>query len=67
MKGNSLAVTYLLAAMLVAGALAEPRKLLGAGADGADLSEANEHQRILAELEEVHQLRERMLQQGKST
>lgn len=29
------------------------------------LSEAEEHQRILKELEEVHQLRERMLQQGK--
>ncbi len=29
------------------------------------LSEAEEHQRILSELEEVHQLRERMLQQGK--
>ncbi len=64
MKSSSLAVACLLAALLVAGALAEPRKLLEAG---ADLSEANEHQRILAELEEVHQLRERMLQQGKST
>lgn len=34
---------------------------------GQDLSGAQEeeHQRILAELEEVHQLRERMLQQGK--
>lgn len=67
MKGSSLAIACLLAAMLVAGALAEPRNLLEAGADGADLSAANEHQRILAELEEVHQLRERMLQQGKST
>ncbi|KAA6420050.1 MAG: hypothetical protein FRX49_10072 [Trebouxia sp. A1-2] len=28
------------------------------------LSEAEEHQRILKELEEVHQLRERMLQQA---
>lgn len=64
MKSSSLAVACLLAALLVAGALAEPRKLLEAG---ADLSEAHEHQRILAELEEVHQLRERMLQQGKCT
>lgn len=67
MKGSSLAIACSLAAMLVAGALAEPRNLLEAGADGADLSAANEHQRILAELEEVHQLRERMLQQGNST
>ena len=29
-----------------------------------DADSASEHQRILAELEEVHQLRERMLQQG---
>ena len=28
--------------------------------------EAQEHQRILAELEAVHQLRERMLQEGQS-
>ena len=33
--------------------------------DDRELSEAEEHQRILSELEEVHQLRERMLQQGK--
>ena len=37
--------------------------------EGRQLSEASqetavEHQRILAELEEVHQLRERMLQEG---
>ncbi len=32
-----------------------------------ELCEAEEHQRILSELEEVHQLRERMLQQGKFT
>ncbi len=35
------------------------RQLQDIDADGA-----LEHQRILAELEEVHQLRERMLQQG---
>ncbi len=33
--------------------------------EGRELSEAEEHQRILSELEEVHQLRERMLQEGK--
>ena len=33
--------------------------------EGHELTEAEEHQRILSELEEVHQLRERMLQQGK--
>lgn len=33
---------------------------------GAEADYASDHQRILAELEEVHQLRERMLQQGKA-
>lgn len=33
--------------------------------EGRHLTEAEEHQRILSELEEVHQLRERMLQEGK--
>lgn len=33
---------------------------------GAEADYATDHQRILAELEEVHQLRERMLQQGKA-
>ena len=42
---------------------AQSRKTLGT-VDVATI-EAMEHQRILAELEEVHQLRERMLQQGK--
>ncbi len=32
----------------------------------ADVDAALEHQRILAELEEVHHLRERMLQQGRA-
>lgn len=52
------------AALLVLGACAEPRKLL-ANTEGSTLAEAQEHQRILAELEEVHALRERMLQEGK--
>ena len=42
----------------------QTRKTLGTV--DADTIQAMEHQRILAELEEVHQLRERMLQQGKS-
>ena len=33
----------------------------------ANVLPAAEHQRILSELEEVHQLRERMLQAGKRT
>ena len=39
------------------------------GRNLAELTEASalEHQRILAELEEVHQLRERMLQQGEQS
>ena len=42
-----------------------PRKLLtDEFALSNTLDFATEHQRILAELEEVHQLRERMLQQG---
>lgn len=61
MRNRSVAVLML--AMVVIGALAEPRKLLEA--ENAGLSDAAEHQRILAELEEVHQLRERMLQEGK--
>ena len=39
-----------------------------AGRSLAEVDEnAFEHQRILAELEEVHQLRERMLQQGEQS
>ena len=61
---NKFNVAIFFAALLVIGACAEPRKLL-ATSEGAKLVEAEEHQRILAELEEVHQLRERMLQEGK--
>lgn len=44
-----------------------PRKLLANEfALSNTLDFATEHQRILAELEEVHQLRERMLQQGET-
>ena len=61
---NKVNITLFLAALLVVGACAEPRKLLASN-QGAQVAEASEHQRILAELEEVHQLRERMLQEGK--
>lgn len=61
---NKVNITLFFAALLVIGACAEPRKLL-ASSEGAHLADASEHQRILAELEEVHQLRERMLQEGK--
>ena len=54
----------LLLACLVLSAAAEPRKLLEGGTQSISVSDTAEHQRILAELEEVHQLRERMLQQG---
>ena len=60
---NKVNVALFLAALMVVGAYAEPRKLLAT--EGRDMAELEEHQRILAELEEVHQLRERMLQQGK--
>lgn len=52
-------------ALLVVGAIAAPRKML----ESTEVSEttgAEDHQRILAELEEVSQLRERMLQEGKN-
>lgn len=61
---NKVNITLFFAALLVIGACAEPRKLLASN-EGARLTDASEHQRILAELEEVHQLRERMLQEGK--
>ncbi|KAA6410728.1 MAG: hypothetical protein FRX49_03531 [Trebouxia sp. A1-2] len=50
-------ISVLLLSILVVGVAS--RQLLD-----ADLDSALEHQRILAELEEVHQLRERMLQQA---
>ena len=60
---NKVNIAVFFAALLVIGACAEPRKLL-ANSETSKLAEAEEHQRILAELEEVHALRERMLQQG---
>lgn len=60
---NKINVAIFFAALLVIGAYAEPRKLL-ADTEGSSMAAAEEHQRILAELEEVHALRERMLQEG---
>lgn len=60
---NKINVAVFFAALLVIGACAEPRKMLADTEEGK-LMEAQEHQRILAELEEVHALRERMLQEG---
>ena len=60
-------VVLLLATMSIR-ADAAPRKLLKTGLATDDVMDlATQHQRILAELEEVHQLRERMLQEGEST
>ncbi len=60
------AILILLLATISTSALGSPRKLLEANfALSNTLDFATEHQRILAELEEVHQLRERMLQEGK--
>ena len=63
---NKVNIALFFAALMVIGACAEPRKLL-ATTEGRELVEAEEHQRILAELEEVHQLRERMLQTGRQS
>ena len=61
---NRVNVAIFFAALLVIGACAEPRKML-ADIEDTKLAEAEQHQRILAELEEVSALRERMLQEGK--
>lgn len=67
MKCSFLVLT--LAVALLAGAtshLSADTALASQRMDGRELSEdAVERQRLLAELEEVHQLRERMLQEGK--
>lgn len=56
---NKSAIAILFTALLVAGVVATPRTLQNDKA-----AEAAEHFRILEELEQVHQLRERMLQEG---
>ena len=60
---NRVNVAIFFAALLVVGACAEPRKML-ADTEESKMAEAEQHQRILAELEEVSALRERMLQEG---
>lgn len=60
---NKINIAVFFAALLVIGACAAPRKMLADTEEGG-LDEAREHQRILAELEEVHALRERMMQEG---
>lgn len=62
---NKINVAVLFVTLLIIGAYAEPRKML-ADTEEAKLAGAHEHQRILAELEEVHALRERMLQEGEN-
>ena len=62
MNRTNMAMLFL--SMIVLGATAH-RLLEATSQKTGDLQEAEEHQRILAELEEVHTLRERMLQQGK--
>ena len=63
------AIALLLTAALIVGGSARTltnADLTAQRTEGRELStETMEHQRILAELEEVHQLRERMLQEGK--
>ena len=61
---HKFSVGIILAALLVVGTYAAPRRSLLAGED-RELAAAEEHSRLLAELEEIHQLRERMLQEGK--
>lgn len=56
---NKINIALFFATLMVIGVCAEPRKLLT-----TKNVETRELQRILAELEEVHQLRERMLHDG---
>jgi len=62
---NTTKMALLFLSMIVLGATAH-RLLEATSQKTGALHEAEEHQRILAELEEVHQLRERMLQQGQA-
>ncbi len=62
---NTTKMTLLFLSMIVLGATAH-RLLEATSQKTGALDNAEEHQRILAELEEVHSLRERMLQQGKA-
>ena len=60
---NKVNIAMFFAAMLLVGAMAAPRKMLETS-DATAATDSEEHQMILAELEEVSSLRERMLQEG---
>lgn len=62
-KMQKIHIATLFVVLLVLSAHAAPRKALLAAED-RELAASEEHQRILAELEEVHALRDRMLQEG---
>lgn len=64
-KMNKVNFAAFFVALLIVGAIASPRKVLEATEAGEVATSSEDHQRILAELEEVSQLRERMLQEGK--
>ena len=62
-----LLLTYCLAGAACRRQLRGDNELAAQHVEGRQLSEeAHEHQQILAELEHVHQLRERMLQAGRT-
>ncbi len=61
---NKVNIAAFLMALLVVGAIAAPRKVLETTEISDAAASSEQHQRILAELEEVSQLRERMLQEG---
>lgn len=61
---NKVNVAAFLMALLVVGAIAAPRKVLETTEASEAAASSEQHQRILAELEEVSALRERMLQEG---
>ena len=63
---NKVNIAAFFLALLIVGAVAAPRKVLETTEANDAATGAEEHQRILAELEEVSQLRERMLQEGKT-
>ena len=63
LKMNKVNVALLFAALMIVGACAAPRKLLITG-ESKELADAEEHARILVELEEIHALRDRMLAEG---
>ncbi|KAA6421110.1 MAG: hypothetical protein FRX49_09020 [Trebouxia sp. A1-2] len=63
---NKVNVAAFLMALLVVGAIAAPRKVLETTEASEAAASSEQHQRILAELEEVSALRERMLQEAET-